>query len=95
MRYLDLLKPSNYQNEDLYKGSRDTFSRYDQVKGTNERTKKGNEVDYRQTACWVSPKLGRCEGTVIDHDRGWLLVAIPLHSHGFVWIKGSRSTSLP
>ena len=95
MRYLDLLNLSNLQNEDYDKRSRDTVLRYDHVKGTNEQTKKGPEEDRRQTASWVSPKLGRCEGTILDRDRGWLLVATPQTRHGFVWIKANRSTNLP
>lgn len=84
MRYLDLLKLSLTENEGYYKVSSTKFSKENHG---DERTKKGGEVGQPQTARWISPKLGRCEGAILDRDGGWLLVAIEKSSHGFAWIK--------
>jgi hypothetical protein len=85
MRYLDLLKPSNSQNEEDYKGSRDKFSRYDHAKGGYERTKKG----YRAT--WLSPVSGLRSGRLLmAPEDGWVLVSLIAHPASWVWVHVSR-----
>jgi hypothetical protein len=51
MRYLDLLKSSNYQNEDCCKEAEEPFS-IQIFEARGRKNEKGTEVDQRQNASW-------------------------------------------